>query len=77
MPTATEITLDFRLPEAQMPLRPTAQVRWTGVHPKTGKRGMGMRFVQLDRSSTSHIDNYVYARSGSEAIMPPSPLPTD
>jgi uncharacterized protein (TIGR02266 family) len=77
LPTTTEVDLDFRLPNARMPLRPTAQVRWTGVHPRTGVPGMGLRFVALDRSSTSHIDDYVYERSVPEPRKPPSPRTTD
>jgi len=72
LPPATEIDLDFRLPNTRLPLRASAQVRWTGVHPKTGAPGMGLRFVALDRSSTGHIDSYVYERSASAPSAPKS-----
>ncbi len=56
----TELTLDFKLPNLRRPLRPTAQVRWTGRHPKTRAPGMGLRFLALDRSSVQQIDSFVY-----------------
>ncbi|MFB3118654.1 MAG: response regulator [Myxococcota bacterium] len=68
----TELTLDFKLPNLRRPLRPTAQVRWTGRHPKTRAPGMGLRFLALDRSSVQQIDSFVYQftspRSGKLAV---------
>jgi uncharacterized protein (TIGR02266 family) len=60
LPIDTEIDLDFRLPNTRRPLRPTAQVMWTGRHPKTHASGMGLRFLALDRSSTHQIDSFVH-----------------
>jgi len=60
LPIDTEIDLDFRLPNARKPLRPTAQVMWTGLHPRTRAPGMGLRFLALDRSSTHQIDSFVH-----------------
>lgn len=60
LPIDTEIDLDFRLPNTRKPLRPTAQVMWTGLHPRTRAPGMGLRFLALDRSSTHQIDSFVH-----------------
>ena len=60
LPIDTEIDLDFRLPNARKPLRPTAQVMWAGLHPKTRAPGMGLRFLALDRSSSHQIDSFVH-----------------
>ena len=66
LPLATEVDLDFRLPNVRVPMRPTAEVVWQGRHPKSGATGMGLRFLALDRSATAQIDAYVHERSGAE-----------
>ncbi len=72
LPIDTELALDFRLPNVRRPLRPTAQVRWTGRHPKARAAGMGLRFLALDRSSAHQIDSFVHQftspRSGKLAV---------
>jgi len=60
LPVDTELDLDFRLPDVSKPLRPSAQVMWTGPHPKSRAPGMGLRFLALDRSSTQQIDSFVH-----------------
>jgi hypothetical protein len=60
LPVHTELDLDFRLPEVHRPLRLTAQVMWAGRHPKSRAPGMGLRFLALDRPSTSQIDSFVH-----------------
>ena len=60
LPIDTEIDLDFRLPNARKPLRPTAQVMWAGLHARTRAPGMGLRFLALDRSSSHQIDSFVH-----------------
>lgn len=60
LPLGTELDLDFRLPDLNKPLRPTAQVMWAGLHPKSRTPGMGLRFLALDRSSTQQIDSFVH-----------------
>jgi len=71
LPLDTELDLDFRLPDLNKPLRPTAQVMWAGLHPKSRTPGMGLRFLALDRSSTQQIDSFVHQytipRSGKVA----------
>ncbi len=66
LPLDTEVDLDFRLPNQNASLRPSARVIWTGKHPTTGTPGMGLRFVSLDRSSTDRIDAYVHERGPRE-----------
>jgi uncharacterized protein (TIGR02266 family) len=60
LPVDSELDLDFRLPDVRKPLRTTAQVMWTGLHPKSRVPGMGLRFLALDRSSTQQIDSFVH-----------------
>ena len=60
LPVDTELGLDFRLPDVRKPLRTTAQVMWTGLHPKTRSPGMGLRFLELDRSGTQTIDSFIH-----------------
>jgi len=60
LPVNTELGLDFRLPEVRRPMRPTAQVMWSGLHPKSRTAGMGLRFLELDRSATQQIDSFVH-----------------
>jgi len=60
LPIDTELDLDFRLPDVRRPLRPTAQVMWAGLHPKSRTPGMGLRFLALDRTSTHQIDSFVH-----------------
>jgi len=73
LPVDAELDLDFRLPAVRKPLRPTAQVMWTGPHPKSRAPGMGLRFLALDRSSTQQIDSFVHQyttpRSGQLAAI--------
>ncbi len=60
LPVDTELDLDFNLPDVRRPLRPTAQVMWAGLHPKSRAPGMGLRFLALDRTSTQQIDSFVH-----------------
>jgi len=73
LPLDTELDLDFRLPGEHKPLRPSAQVMWTGRHPKSQTPGMGLRFLVLDRSCTLRIDSFIHQfinpRSGKLAAL--------
>jgi len=69
LPLNTEVDLDFRLPNHNASLRPSARVIWTGPHPKTGSPGMGLRFVSMDRTSTDRIDEYVHERGPRETRL--------
>jgi len=59
LPLDTEVDLDFRLPDVRKPLRPSAQVMWAGLHPRSRAPGMGLRFLALDRPSTHQIDSFI------------------
>jgi len=69
LPVATEVELDFRLPDGRSPIKPSARVIWSGPHPGTGERGMGLRFVALDRRSTDRIEAYIHERSGPTQMV--------
>ncbi len=60
LPVHTEVNLDFKLPNFRRSLRSTAQVMWTGLHPRTRAPGMGLRFLALDREGAQQIDSYVH-----------------
>jgi uncharacterized protein (TIGR02266 family) len=66
LPLDTEVDLDFRLPNHNASLRPSARVIWAGRHPTTGMPGMGLRFVSMDRKSTDRIDEYIHERDPRE-----------
>lgn len=70
LPPATEVELDFRLPDGRRPLRPSAEVIWTGRYHSTGEQGMGLRFLALDRASTDQIDAYVMEHAGASSERP-------
>jgi uncharacterized protein (TIGR02266 family) len=67
LPLTTEVELAFRLPNTPKPIRPTAQVMWTGRHPVSGTPGMGLRFLALDRMSTGRIDAYIHEHGAPAA----------
>jgi CheY-like chemotaxis protein len=66
-PPEVEMRLEFRLPEVERPLSPTAKViwsrrRWNGI-----TAGMGVRFLALDAISAHTLDSFVYERFIPEA----------
>ena len=58
LPPATEVQLEFMLPDADDSIAPTAQVMWR----RDG--GMGMRFLALDGPSARRIDHFVHVSGG-------------
>ena len=62
-PLSTEISLTFELPDAKVPLAPTAEVVWCRPRTPEHAAGMGMRFLALDRASVVRIEDYVYQRA--------------
>jgi uncharacterized protein (TIGR02266 family) len=71
MPPATEVALEFRLPEAKRSLAPTAQVIWQRPRANGLLHGMGLQFLALDSIATEAIDSFVYER----AALPLAPMP--
>ncbi len=59
----TELQLEFLLPDAPYPLRPTAKVVWqrTAIPPEPA--GIGLQFLKLDHECARIIDDYVYERA--------------
>ena len=60
LPPATEVALEFGLPDGHSPLAPTAQVIWAGESPDDDRSGMGLQFLALDRRSAERIDAFIY-----------------
>jgi uncharacterized protein (TIGR02266 family) len=71
MPPATEVALEFRLPEVKHSLAPTAQVIWHRPPAKGFAHGMGLQFLALDSAAAEAIDSFVYER----AALPLEPAP--
>jgi uncharacterized protein (TIGR02266 family) len=71
MPPATEVALEFRLPEAKRSLASTAQVIWHRPRTNGLPHGMGMQFLALDTAAAEEIDSFVYER----AALPFDPEP--
>lgn len=67
LPTATEVALEFGLPDGRSPLVPTAQVVWSGEALDGSAHGMGLQFLALDRNSAERIDAFVYEHLPSAA----------
>ncbi|MBW2270642.1 MAG: response regulator [Deltaproteobacteria bacterium] len=70
MPPRTEVSLEFKLPDLETPLAPTAQVIWRRAGRNGQVPGMGLQFLSLDRESVERIDAFVY----ENAELPPAPL---
>ena len=73
MPPATEVALEFLLPEVKCPLAPTAQVIWHRPRAKGLPHGMGLQFLALDSTAAEAIDSFVYER----AALPLDPMPAE
>jgi len=71
MPPATEVALEFRLPEAKHSLAPTAQVIWHRPPANGFAHGMGLQFLALDSAAAEEIDSFIYER----VALPLDPVP--
>jgi len=71
MPPATEVMLEFRLPDAEYSLAPTAQVIWQRPQADGLPHGMGLQFLALDSAAIEEIDSFIYER----AALPLDPVP--
>lgn len=67
---ATEVALQFGLPDGRSLLSPTAQVIWTSPGEHGGLAGMGLQFLALDRRSAERIDAFVY--ENAPMLAPPA-----
>jgi uncharacterized protein (TIGR02266 family) len=63
----SELALQFHLPGASDPLRPTAQVMWQREASGQRPYGLGLRFLALDRAEAQRIDEFVYVRASTRA----------
>jgi len=59
---ADEIGLRFQLPGSEATLRASAEVVWRRHHYESepNVEGVGLRFIEIDASSTRALDDYVY-----------------
>ena len=70
MPPATEVALEFWLPEANCSLAPTAQVIWQRPRANDLPHGLGLQFLALESFEAEAIDSFVYER----AALPLHPM---
>jgi uncharacterized protein (TIGR02266 family) len=56
---STEVELEFRLPEVDAPLAPTAQVVWRRPGGPDAPTGLGLQFLALDGASAQMIEAFV------------------
>lgn len=77
LPVNTRVTLEFQLPETKVSLSPSAQVVWQTAAAVGGQRGMGLRFLALDRTSARQIDAFVLERAAGKPLpaLPPMEVP--
>jgi uncharacterized protein (TIGR02266 family) len=68
---ATELSLQFALPETRAVIEPTAQVVWRRDASDEEAPGMGLRFLALDGDSARQIDEYVYERAEHRDLAAP------
>jgi uncharacterized protein (TIGR02266 family) len=74
LPVATEVELEFALPEGQAPLHPTARVVWGRRNGDDEPPGMGLQFLALDRDGTRQIESFVYEHA-RQLTRPATPAP--
>ncbi len=60
MAPSTEVSLEFELPDDDLPLAPTARVVWRREGRPNQPAGMGLQFLSLDRESADRLDSFVY-----------------
>jgi uncharacterized protein (TIGR02266 family) len=73
VPPATEVALEFLLPETKCRLAPTAQVIWHRPRASGLPHGMGLQFLALASTEAEAIDSFVYER----AALPLDPMPAE
>jgi len=68
---STELELDFKLPDSNRPISPTAQVVWRRSARSGSASGIGVRFLKLDPDASREIDDFVYERADGDYDAPP------
>jgi CheY-like chemotaxis protein len=64
----SDVALDFELPDTARRFSPTARVIWRrGVEARSGRAGIGLRFVGIDSKSTRVLEEYVFERTASRS----------
>jgi uncharacterized protein (TIGR02266 family) len=73
----TEVQLEFQLPDVPEAFLPTAKVVWRRTQSTTGRPGLGLQFLKLDRDSAQRLDDYIYEHAESlvDAEIPGLPAP--
>jgi uncharacterized protein (TIGR02266 family) len=71
-----EVSLRFALPEIPHEFCPTAQVIWRSETDSDQLlRGMGLRFLEIDRRAERQLDNYVFHHRFSRELPLMGELP--
>lgn len=64
-PPATELQLEFPLPDGRAVLAPTAHVVWVRIPTRGSRTGMGLRFLGLDGASAHSLEHFVREHRGA------------
>lgn len=64
---ATEMQLEFQLPETDLTLAPTAKVVWRRRIVGDRPPGVGLQFLKLDHAAARTLDEYVYEHAGPDS----------
>jgi uncharacterized protein (TIGR02266 family) len=64
----TEMRLEFELPNADIPLAPTAKVVWRRRASGERQPGIGLQFLKLDHSAARCLDEFVYEHADPELV---------
>ncbi|UCE85168.1 MAG: response regulator [Deltaproteobacteria bacterium] len=59
----TEVWLQFRLPDEDVELSTSAKVVWCSDSDAQEQRGMGLRFLAIDRVTGRRVDDFIYERA--------------
>ena len=66
-PADTEMHLSFEVGRARTELCPTAKLIWRRIRAGAGWRGMGVRFLALDRDAATQLDTFVNENAEEDA----------
>ena len=66
------MNLSFEVGRARTELCPTAKLVWRRLRSGAGGRGMGVRFLALDRDAAAQLDTFVNENADDE-LRPEAP----
>lgn len=70
---APEFDLEFCVPETDHWIRSTARVAWRRPQDDSGRLGLGLQFLKIDRDASRWLDEYVYEMTPPQNESAPTP----